>query len=174
MNELTFTTYEELMAWLESRKDEREKLYYYGDIECFNGELYTIENIMHDAEPAWFKDGGVCEIYEFEEKTFYAVLSERQDDYNIEVVKTAKEAVKRAGDNWDYLTEDEKRSPKVRPHESAIIASAYIERQIIEGYDPIWTDGEFVDPTEYDKCSSFNENSREMARIIRECMEGRR
>ena len=55
MDELTFTTYEELMEWLESRKDDKEERYYYGDIECMNGELYTIEDIKHDAEPAWFE-----------------------------------------------------------------------------------------------------------------------
>ena len=71
MNELTFTTYEELMAWLESRNDVKEECYYYGDIECLNGELYTIEDIMHDAEPAHIEDGGVSTIYEFEVKAFY-------------------------------------------------------------------------------------------------------
>lgn len=66
MNKLTFTTYDELMEWLESRKDDKEGHYYYGDIECMYGELYTIEDIMHDAEPSWFDDGGVSTIYEFE------------------------------------------------------------------------------------------------------------
>ena len=32
MDELTFTTYDELMEWLEARKDDKEKRYYYGDI----------------------------------------------------------------------------------------------------------------------------------------------
>ena len=67
MNELTFTTYEELMEWLEARKDDKEKRYYYGDIECMDGELYTIEDIIHDAEPSWFEDGGISTVYEFEE-----------------------------------------------------------------------------------------------------------
>ena len=49
MNELTFTTYEELMEWLESKKDDKEERYYCGDIECLNGELYTIADIKHDA-----------------------------------------------------------------------------------------------------------------------------
>ena len=43
MDELTFTTYDELMEWLEARKDDKEEHYYYGDIECMDGELYTIE-----------------------------------------------------------------------------------------------------------------------------------
>ena len=80
MNELIFTTYEELMEWLESRKDDKEERYYYGDIECMNGELYTIADIMHDAEPAWFEDGEVSTVYEFEKKAFYACHEE--DKYN--------------------------------------------------------------------------------------------
>ena len=68
MNKLTFTTYKELMEWLESRKDDKEEHYYYGDIECMDGELYTIADIMHDAEPSWFEDGGVSTIYEFSEQ----------------------------------------------------------------------------------------------------------
>ena len=65
MDELTFTTYDELMEWLEARKDDKEKRYYYGDIECMNGELYTISDIMHDAESSWFENGEVSTIYEF-------------------------------------------------------------------------------------------------------------
>ena len=33
-----------------------------------DGELYTIADIMHDAEPSWFDDGGVSTIYEFSEQ----------------------------------------------------------------------------------------------------------
>ena len=33
MNELTFITYEELMEWLEAKKDDKEERYYYGHIE---------------------------------------------------------------------------------------------------------------------------------------------
>lgn len=67
MIKLTFTTYEELVEWLESRKDDNKEHYYYGDIECMNGELYTIADIMHDAEPSWFDDGVVSTIYEFDD-----------------------------------------------------------------------------------------------------------
>lgn len=171
MTNYTFSAMEALKAFLESNCNDKEKKYYYGDIDCMNGELYTTKDIMNDADPSWFDDGGVCDIYEFEEKTFYAVLSERQDDFNIKVMESAKEAIEGAKDNWDYLTEEEKRSLKWIPHESAVVAFCYIEEQILDGYNPIWTDGEFVDPAEYDKCSSYNENSRETARIIRECME---
>ena len=65
MNKLTFTTYKELVEWLESRKNNKKEYYYYGDIECMNGELYTISDIMHDAESSWFENGEVSTIYEF-------------------------------------------------------------------------------------------------------------
>ena len=171
MTNYTFSTMEALKAFLKSNSNDKEKRYYYGDIDCMNGELYTIADISNNMDPSWFEDGGVCDVYEFEKKTFYAVLSERPNDFNIEVMESAKEAVEGAKDIWDYLTEEEKHSPKWRPHESAIVAFCYIEEQILDGYNPIWKDGEFVDPTKYGKCSSFNENSRETARIIRECME---
>ena len=67
MIKLTFTTYEELIEWLESRKNDKKEHYYYGDIECMDGELYTIKDIMHDAEPAWFENDGVSTIYEFDD-----------------------------------------------------------------------------------------------------------
>ena len=109
MDKLTFTTYDELMAWLESRKDDKEERYYYGDIECLNGELYTIEDIMHDAEPSWFEDGGVSTVYEFEEGEIeeeeevktregyeVTVWDSRDDVCHYGIFDTEKEAVYRA------------------------------------------------------------------------------
>ena len=169
MNELTFTNYEELMEWLESRKDEREKLYYYGDIECFNGELYTIENIMHDAEPAWFEDGGVCEIYEFEAKAFYVCLEE--DKYNgwDQFHDSAEEAIEDAIYTWNHLTYKEKKDH----HVEAIFSIAYIEGQALDSCWPLWKDGELVDPSEYEGIN-VNAEGRQAAEIIRKYMEGRR
>lgn len=169
MNEFTFTTYEELMAWLESRKDDKEERYYYGDIECLNGELYTIADIMHDAEPSWFEDGGVSTIYEFEKKAFYACYEEDKYDGWDTFHDSAEEAIEDAIYTWNHLTEKEKKNN----HVEAIFAMAYIEGQVLDSYWPLWKDGNLVDPSEYEGIN-VNEEGRQAAAIIRKYMEGRR
>ena len=169
MNELTFTTYDELMAWLESRKDDKEERYYYGDIECLNGELYTIEDIKHDAEPSWFEDGGVSTIYEFEKKAFYACYEEDKYDGWDQFHDSAEEAIEDAIYTWNHLTYKEKKDN----HVEAIFAMAYIEEQVFDSYWPLWKDGELVDPSEYEGIN-VNSEGRKAAEIIRKYMEGRR
>ena len=178
MNELTFTTYEELMAWLESRKDDKEERYYYGDIECLDGELYTIEDIMHDAEPAWFEGyedeygeerKGVCTIYEFEKKAFYACYEEDKYDGWNTFHNSAEEAIEDAIYTWNHLTYKEKKDH----HVEAIFSIAYIEGQALDSCWPLWKDGELVDPSEYEGIN-VNAEGRQAAEIIRKYMEGRR
>lgn len=166
MNELTFTTYEELMAWLESRKNDKEERYYYGDIECMNGELYTIADIMHDAEPSWFEDGGVSIIYEFEKKAFYACYEEDKYDGWDTFHDSAEEAIEDAIYTWNHLTEKEKKNN----HVEAIFAMAYIKGQVLNSYWPLWKDGELVDPSEYEGIN-VNAEGRQAAAIIRKYME---
>ena len=166
MNELTFTTYEELMAWLEARKDDQEKRYYYGDIECLNGELYTIEDIMHDAEPAWFEDGVVSTIYEFEKEAFYICAEEHDGSEWTQFDDSAEEAIEDAIYTWNHLTEKEKKNN----HVEAIFAMAYIEEQALDSCWPLWKDGELVDPSEYEGIN-VNEEGRKAAEIIRKYME---
>ena len=169
MNELTFTTYEELMEWLEARKDDKEERYYYGDIECLNGELYTIEDIMHDAEPSWFEDGGVSTIYEFEAKAFY--VCHEEDKYNgwDQFHDSAEEAIEDAIYTWGNLTEKEKKDH----HVEAIFSMAYIEGQALDSCWPLWKDGSLVDPSEYEGIN-VNAEGRQAAAIIRKYMEGRK
>ena len=169
MNELTFTTYEELMAWLESRKDDKEERYYYGDIECMNGELYTIADIIHDAEPAWFEDGGVSTIYEFEAKAFYNSSEECDGSEWNDFYYSAEEAIEDAIYTWGHLTEKEKRDH----HVEAIFSIAYIEGQALDSCWPLWKDGELVDPSEYEGIN-VNAEGRQAAEIIRKYMEERR
>ena len=59
-----FTSYEELKAWLDSRKDDRREAYYYGFMENFNGSMYTIYSIAHNACLQWFDDDQTVNIYE--------------------------------------------------------------------------------------------------------------
>ena len=169
MNELTFTTYEELMEWLESRKDDKEERYYYGDIECLNGELYTIEDIMHDAEPSWFEDGGVSTIYEFEKEAFYICSEEHDGSEWTQFNDSAEEAIEDAIYTWGNLTEKEKKNH----HVEAIFSMAYIEGQALDSCWPLWKDGELVDPSEYEGIN-VNAEGRQAAAIIRKYMEGRR
>ena len=169
MNELTFTTYEELMAWLESRKDDKEERYYYGDIECLDGELYTIEDIMHDAEPSWFEDGGVSTIYEFEKEAFYICSEEHDGSEWTQFNDSAEEAIEDAIYTWGNLTEKEKKDH----HVEAIFSMAYIEGQALDSCWPLWKDGELVDPSEYEGIN-VNAEGRQAAAIIRKYMEGRK
>ena len=169
MDELTFTTYEELMEWLESRKDDKEERYYYGDIECMDGELYTIEDIMHDAEPSWFEDGGVSTIYEFEKEAFYICSEEHDGSEWTQFNDSAEEAIEDAIYTWGNLTEKEKKNH----HVEAIFSMAYIEGQALDSCWPLWKDGELVDPSEYEGIN-VNAEGRQAAAIIRKYMEGRR
>ena len=169
MDELTFTTYEELMEWLESRKDDKEERYYYGDIECMNGELYTIADIMHDAEPSWFEDGGVSTIYEFEAKAFYISSEECDGSEWNDFYDTAEEAIEDTIYTWRHLTEKEKKDH----HVEAIFSMAYIEGQALDSCWPLWKDGELVDPSEYEGIN-VNAEGRKAAEIIRKYMEGRK
>ena len=169
MDELTFTTYEELMEWLESRKDDKEERYYYGDIECLNGELYTIEDIMHDAEPSWFEDGGVSTIYEFEKEAFYICSEEHDGSEWTQFNDSAEEAIEDAIYTWGNLTEKEKKNH----HVEAIFSMAYIEGQALDSCWPLWKDGELVDPSEYEGIN-VNAEGRKAAEIIRKYMEGRK
>ena len=169
MDDLTFTTYEELMAWLESRKDDKEERYYYGDIECLNGELYTIEDIKHDAEPSWFEDGGVSTIYEFEKEAFYICSEEHDGSEWTQFDDSAEEAIEDAIYTWGNLTEKEKKNH----HVEAIFSMAYIEGQALDSCWPLWKDGELVDPSEYEGIN-VNAEGRQAAAIIRKYMEGRK
>ena len=169
MDELTFTTYDELMEWLESRKDDKEERYYYGDIECLNGELYTIEDIMHDAEPSWFEDGGVSTIYEFEKEAFYICSEEHDGSEWTQFNDSAEEAIEDAIYTWGNLTEKEKKNH----HVEAIFSMAYIEGQALDSCWPLWKDGELVDPSEYEGIN-VNAEGRQAAAIIRKYMEGRK
>ena len=169
MDELTFTTYEELMEWLEARKDDKEERYYYGDIECMNGELYTIEDIKHDAEPSWFEDGGVSTIYEFEKEAFYICSEEHDGSEWTQFDDSAEEAIEDAIYTWGNLTEKEKKNH----HVEAIFSMAYIEGQALDSCWPLWKDGELVDPSEYEGIN-VNAEGRKAAEIIRKYMEGRK
>ena len=169
MDELTFTTYDELMEWLEARKDDKEKRYYYGDIECMDGELYTIEDIMHDAEPSWFEDGGVSTIYEFEKEAFYICSEEHDGSEWTQFNDSAEEAIEDAIYTWGNLTEKEKKNH----HVEAIFSMAYIEEQALDSCWPLWKDGELVDPSEYEGIN-VNAEGRKAAEIIRKYMEEKR
>ncbi len=59
-----FETFEELTAWLDSRKDDKRAVYYYGFMENFDGTLYTVADIASDMDASWFDEGTTVEIYE--------------------------------------------------------------------------------------------------------------
>lgn len=101
MKEYTFTNMEE-------RKDDKGELFYYGDLDNLDGDLYTIQDIKKDLCKEWFEDGGISTVYEFEEgeiedeevktKEGYEVTvwDSRDNVYHYGVFDTEKEAVYRA------------------------------------------------------------------------------
>ncbi len=60
----SFDSYEELTSWLDGRKNDERKAYYYGFWENFDGTLYDIADIASDVSSWWFEDGATVEIYE--------------------------------------------------------------------------------------------------------------
>lgn len=109
MKEYSFKSMDELKKFLEERKDEERELFYYGDLDTLDGNLYTIKDIEKDMDPSWFEDGGVSTVYEFEEgeieeeeevktREGYEVTAwdSRDNVYHYGIFDTEKEAVYRA------------------------------------------------------------------------------
>lgn len=63
--EYTFKTLEELKKFLEMYKDDKEEHFYYGDMDCFDGKLYSLEDLAEDVCDDWFSDDGLVHLYEF-------------------------------------------------------------------------------------------------------------
>lgn len=66
IHEYTINSMQELRNFIEMYKDDKELHYYYGDIDCFNGEYYTLDDLAADACDEWFEDGAIGYIYEFD------------------------------------------------------------------------------------------------------------
>ena len=109
MKEYSFKSMDELKKFLEERKDEERELFYYGDLDTLDGNLYTIKDIEKDMDPSWFEDGGVSTVYEFEEGEIeeeeevktregyeVTVWDSRDDVCHYGIFDTEKEAVYRA------------------------------------------------------------------------------
>lgn len=65
ISEYTFKTLEELRKFLEMYKDDKEEHFYYGDMDCFDGKLYSLEDLAEDVCDDWFSDDGLVHLYEF-------------------------------------------------------------------------------------------------------------
>lgn len=65
ITEYTFETMEELINFIDMYKDDKTKHYYYGDIDCYNGEVYSLEDLANDVCEDWFSDDGLVHLYEF-------------------------------------------------------------------------------------------------------------
>lgn len=63
--EYTFETIEELKKFIDMYKDDKHERYYYGDISCFDGELYSLEDLSYDVCEDWFSNDKLVHIYEF-------------------------------------------------------------------------------------------------------------
>ncbi len=64
----TFDTYKELSEWLQSRRGDMRKIYYYGCLENYSGELYNIEDIISDTSLEGFEPVEIYEAYYEEEE----------------------------------------------------------------------------------------------------------
>lgn len=63
-----FWTMQDLLCFCKERESDKSKRYYYGWLENYNGELYTIEDLEGDASDDWFRNvcGDVpCTVYVF-------------------------------------------------------------------------------------------------------------
>lgn len=58
-------SYDELLEFIGQRKDDKKAHYYFGFMECFNGEFYAIEDLKKDADPSWFDDDSPVDVYEW-------------------------------------------------------------------------------------------------------------
>jgi len=54
MESYDFWTLQDLMHFCEERKDDDRAVYYWGWLDNFDGELYTIEDLANDASEDWF------------------------------------------------------------------------------------------------------------------------
>ena len=112
MTEYTFTSMDELMEFCDSRRDDKEAHYYWGFIENFDGEKYTIDDLRKEASEEWFEDGAESNIYEFTKVRFYSVESitdNRVCEESWFVFTDEEEAVKKAEKLWECLTPNEKK-----------------------------------------------------------------
>ena len=67
MKEYQFSNKSSLMYFIEDRVDDKRSHYYWGNIENFDNEMYTLDDLMEDIDLSWFEDGGVVSVYDFEE-----------------------------------------------------------------------------------------------------------
>ena len=92
-----------------NKERTKRELFYYGDLDTLDGNLYTIKDIEKDMDPSWFEDGGVSTVYEFEEGEIeeeeevktregyeVTVWDSRDDVCHYGIFDTEKEAVYRA------------------------------------------------------------------------------
>ena len=69
MKEYTFTNMAELKSFIEASKGDDKAHYFWGFIENYDGELYTIEDLENDISESWFdSDNSISSVYEFEEE----------------------------------------------------------------------------------------------------------
>ncbi len=71
MESYDFWTLQDLLHFCEERKDDDRAVYYWGWLDNFDGELYTIEDLANDASEDWFinqcgmDDESPCTVYVF-------------------------------------------------------------------------------------------------------------
>ena len=67
MKEYQFSNESSLMDFIEDRADDKRSHYYWGNIENFDNEMYTLSDLMEYMNLSWFEDGGVVSVYDLEE-----------------------------------------------------------------------------------------------------------
>ena len=166
MYEDKFDNIEELNEFIENMETyTQDKVYYWGAIEDFDGELHTIEELKKEACEGWFKNGSVVTVYNFYKKIYCAILSKCEDDSKVEVVdNNFEKAIDKAMENWKNYADSEKYSR----HEYAIFAYCPISNQVVDSYNILWADGDFADIEKYDELSIDSFEAKKAAQMIRE------
>lgn len=65
---LTFWNYKTLVDFCERHIDPDKRIWYWGDMDTFNGELYTLNELKADAKEDWFEDGGPVKLWKFRDR----------------------------------------------------------------------------------------------------------
>lgn len=65
---LTFWDYRMLVDFCERHIDPDRRIWYWGEMDTFNGELHTLNELKADAKEDWFEDGGPVKLWIFRDR----------------------------------------------------------------------------------------------------------
>ena len=64
----TFWTYDSLFAFCDKSSGDDRRIWYRGDLDTFNDELYTLQELMDEAEEDWFNGDDPVMLWKFKNR----------------------------------------------------------------------------------------------------------